>query len=545
MVFWSFSLILAVSFLGRQAQAVPRPRDDGGQARQHHQHPENPARIVMGDPTTTAAPVVSPSDPGLLRATSSASDILGPTGATSTITTSTIVASTSIASSTPAFSYFESKWVALPQYQADKPDPVSYQILVPPVSLNDTQPPFSPVLFVCQTSSDEPDHMTSSNTWAIAHVPSMCSSLCCFLAHLICSDPPNGAPINPNEQNEHISFLDIHLSNSVTVNSTARFFFCLANNTTYIDQFVCNSYGPIFTIEASQGNSRDLSPRQQLTAPDMPTFVLSITSFSPGISVDGATITATAPQATNPSISATVSLPPTDTITTTVQSTGTASAAPSSVTVHSNGLSTGAKVGIALGALLLVAALLLAALFFLRRKHRSRSPPPEQVMLTRDMHTDSFGRNALIMEKENGAHNNMANGASPVDETLPIQRQSVHSPTAYDSTPAAPYTGAASAVPRRKPTNASTVSRISGPASPRSIAVSTPPDEYEEYRDQPMPVYGDARHSPRVFSAGGRQGVEAPFLTEDGMSAEEVARLEEEERRIDAAIAEAERSGRR
>jgi hypothetical protein len=277
----------------------------------------------------------------------------------------------------------------------------------------------------------------------------------------------------------------------------------------------------------------------------MPTFVLSITSFSPGISVVGATITATAPQATNPSISATVSLPPTDTITTTVQSTGTASAAPSSVTVHSNGLSTGAKVGIALGALVLVAALLLAALFFLRRKHRSRSPPPEQVMLTRDMHTDSFSRNALIMEKENIAHNNIANGASPVDETLPIQRHSAHSPTAYDSTPAAPYTGAASAVPRRKPTNASTVSRISGPASPRSLAVSTPPDEYEEYRDQPMPVYGDARHSPRVFSAGGRQGVKAPFLTEDGMSAEEVARLEEEERRIDAAIAEAERSGRR
>lgn len=484
----------------------------------------------MGEPTTTAAPFLSPSNPDLLGATSSASDTLGPTGATSTITTSTFVLSTSIASSTPAFSYFESKWVALSHYRADKPDPVSYQILFPPVSSNGNLSPFSPVLFVCQTSGGL-DHMTSSNTWAIAHIPNV-----------------NGdAPINPNEQTEQNSFLDIQLSNSVTVNPSAMFFFCLANNTTYIDQFVCNSYGPFFTIEASQGNSRGLSPRQQLTAtiPDMPTFVLSITSFSSGISVVGATITATAPQATNPSISATVSLPPTDTITTTVQSTGTASAAPSSVTVHSNGLSTGAKVGIALGALVLVAALLLAALFFLRRKHRSRSPPPEQVMLTRDMHTDSFGRSAIMMEKENVANNNIANGASPVDETLPIQRHSAHSPTAYDSTPAAPYTGATSTVPRRKPTNASAVSRISGPASPRSLTVSTPPDEYEEYRDQPMPVYGDARHSPRVFSAGGRQGVKAPFLTEDGMSAEEVMRLEEEERRIDAAIAEAERSGRR
>jgi hypothetical protein len=77
------------------------------------------------------------------------------------------------------------------------------------------------------------------------------------------------------------------------------------------------------------------------------------------------------------------------------------------------------------------------------------------------------------------------------------------------------------------------------------LTVSTPPDEYEEYRDQPMPVYGDARHSPRVYSTEERQGVQAPFLTEEGMSAEEVARLEEEERRIDAAIAEAERNGRR
>jgi hypothetical protein len=182
MVFGGFSLILAVSFLGRQAQAVPRPRDEGGQAGQHHQHPENPARIKMGEPTTAAAaasPVVSPSNPGLLGVSSLASDTLPPTSAPSTVTTSTFVASTSIASSAPVFSYFESKWVALSHYRADKPDPVSYQILFPPVSSNGNLSPFSPVLFVCQTSGGL-DHMTSSNTWAIAHIPSMCSSLCCF-----------------------------------------------------------------------------------------------------------------------------------------------------------------------------------------------------------------------------------------------------------------------------------------------------------------------------------------------------------------------------
>jgi hypothetical protein len=318
------------------------------------------------------------------------------------------------------------------------------------------------------------------------------------------------------------------------------FFFCLANTPQLINNFVCNSFGPSFSINGTSKNRRDLDQRQVpvLTGvPNMPQTPLTITSYSATISALGASITNTVLPATTSSVMTTV----TGSVTTTISA--LPSTAPSSaVTVTSHGLSTGAKVGIALGALVLVAILLLAALFFLCRKHRSRSPPPERVMLTRDMHTDSFGRNALIAEKETAAANNIAN-ASPVDENLPIQRHSTHQP--YDSIPAAPYTESTSSVPRRKPTNASAVSRISGPASPRSLTVSTPPDEYEEYRDQPMPVYGDARHSPRVYSTEERQGVKAPFLSEEGMSAEEVARLEEEERRIDAAIAEAERSGRR
>jgi len=83
--------------------------------------------------------------------------------------------------------------------------------------------------------------------------------------------------------------------------------------------------------------------------------------------------------------------------------------------------------------------------------------------------------------------------------------------------------------------------------SPRSVSIPTSSlsEDFEEYHDMPMPVYGDARHSPRVYSAEGRAvGARAPFLSEEGMTPEEVARLEEEERRIDAAIAEAERSGR-
>lgn len=55
--------------------------------------------------------------------------------------------------------------------------------------------------------------------------------------------------------------------------------------------------------------------------------------------------------------------------------------------------------------------------------------------------------------------------------------------------------------------------------------------EHEPYRDTPH--YGDVRQP--------YPGVQAPFLSEPGMTDEELSRLEEEERAIDEAIAEAER----
>jgi hypothetical protein len=120
----------------------------------------------------------------------------------------------------------------------------------------------------------------------------------------------------------------------------------------------------------------------------------------------------------------------------------------------------------------------------------------------------------------------------------------------------APYNGPAGPgglAPRRNPTSATTntintvntvntvntnisrgMSDASGPISPRST-VRGDTDFEEPYHD--MPIYGDARHMPQVFPGA----LQAPFLTEPGMTDEELTRLEEEERRIDAAIAEAER----
>lgn len=81
----------------------------------------------------------------------------------------------------------------------------------------------------------------------------------------------------------------------------------------------------------------------------------------------------------------------------------------------------------------------------------------------------------------------------------------------------------------------------SGARSPRSGHG----EGFEQYHDV-VPIYGDARHVPQVLtgnstSRGVGVGVQSPFLSEEGMTPAEVARLEEEERRIDAAIAEAER----
>jgi hypothetical protein len=486
-----------------------------------------------GDPATTS-----------ITTTSSSSTSLSESSPTPTSTTG------------PTVTYFASTWnVPVGGFRAGVGESIFYKILDNVTLSNGAL--LDPVLFVLHTSVQAvtPNAMNSSNTWSVAQIPSMFSfsqylltACLTFLVDCSDSDCPDMLT-GPNAQNPTgitgitgttIDFLQGGTAGTGLDN--AEFFFCLANRPKYIDRLECGSYGPFFTINGFTSKRPGLSPRQlpqlSMPPPQMPTTVLSITSYSSIISVRGASITSTAPAQATSSIMATLSMPVS---TTTMTPTPSATSSSSPVSAH-HSFSTSAKVGIALGALVLVALVLLAALFFLRRKHRSRSSPPEQVMLTRDMHTDSFASNAIIAEKEATSANNIAN-ASPVDDNLPIQRHSAVQP--YDSVPAAPYTGDAASVPRRKPTNASAISRVSGPASPRSLTVSTPPDEYEEYRDQPMPVYGDARHSPRVYSTEERQGVKAPFLSEEGMSAEEVARLEEEERRIDAAIAEAERSGRR
>jgi hypothetical protein len=76
------------------------------------------------------------------------------------------------------------------------------------------------------------------------------------------------------------------------------------------------------------------------------------------------------------------------------------------------------------------------------------------------------------------------------------------------------------------------MSEASAPLSPRTErSLSTYSVPYSD-----IPTYGETRHTPQLYESPSQ----TPFLSEPGMSAEELSRLEEEERRIDAAIAAAE-----
>lgn len=141
-------------------------------------------------------------------------------------------------------------------------------------------------------------------------------------------------------------------------------------------------------------------------------------------------------------------------------------------------------------------------------------------MLTRDMHVDSFqSRNNILAEKDEIA-----------SSSTPLQNQNG----------SGNGQAAAVAVPRRKPIETTTQSTSSSNTNPniaRGVSTVSRVSEPNNTRS------GGTYHDNPTHTGGA--GTTVPFLAEEGMSAEEVARLEEEERRIDAAIAEAEgREGR-
>ncbi|KAH7417211.1 hypothetical protein BKA64DRAFT_293172 [Cadophora sp. MPI-SDFR-AT-0126] len=421
----------------------------------------------------------------------------------------------------------------------------------------DSEPIGGLSLILLQTTAQDESPIDSSNTQKLVDVqPGMCIYV---NTKDECNSTDTQFPVASSARaTSEATFLLSANSGVVGENGLDNFFFCISTKVNGRD--LCRFYSTVFNM--SNGNDATLSapiptgstPPVVKTNPDLnhiskrdltpPQTALEVTSTNTNF------LSMEETQTTTTAISTTVSPSPTTTLSLEVTVTGSSSGEATAVTAapsptvttaessKSGGLSIAAKVGIALGALAFALILLIIALLFLRRKHARRNQP-EQVMLTRSMHTDSFSRN-LITEKEDPT---ASAATTPIEETaLPIQR---HSAVAtYEPVPSASYAGAAAAIPRRKPTAATMVSTVSrglsttsgtsssGARSPRSG------EGFEQYHD--VPIYGDARHVPQVF-LGNAQPMQSPFLSEEGMTPEEVARLEEEERRIDAAIAEAER----
>ena len=411
--------------------------------------------------------------------------------------------------------------------------------------------------------------------------------------------PSNGPTVNvryniPLERRDPTETVPVYLkATDDTISTFLNLVFCIGPITRL--ENTCNFYSNIFDLEQQIGSTG--STTQGITGPTQ-TTVPSVVSTISALFPTSYTITSTAstPQLAivqlatappNPSSTGTLSASVASTVTIISTST-TALSTPeaTSSSKHTSGLSTGAKIGIALGSFALLSLLLLLALYVLRKQHSKRAmrkstSQPEQVLLTRDMHTDSFTRNQLILEKERNGSSTIVphdgidtplEGNSPTSSIVAAaqqqQRHSALSP--YEALPSAPYNGSIS--PRRKPAPSSPT-HAAFPLPPRSSSPqnnhpqsqnpnpnttspphsssstsSSPPTlalNFEAYHD--IPLYGDARHVPQVFTNSisereRERGIESPFLREEmeGMTPEEVARLEEEERRIDAAIAAAE-----
>ncbi|KAM3086666.1 hypothetical protein ACMFMG_000792 [Clarireedia jacksonii] len=367
------------------------------------------------------------------------------------------------------------------------------------------------------------------------------------------------------------------------------FFLCFADNKSQFT-FTCRSYSPFFGIElpspapakrqasdsalipgTSSGPSSTASGPAPLVSSiesKVQTLIstpLSVTASSIFLSQSGATASLAPTQQSSSSTStsyiATVTTPPSAN-TPTPTNAADVSSTPASKSSSSSGLSLGAKIGIALGALGFIFLLLLAALFLIRRRRRTHPPntsqtPENHLLASPFQNNDS--RDLYVAEK-------LAPTTIQEREThTPLTSYTEHDTSSHQHLPlpgSAFTTSTPVPISPRRSQAATTISRDASVAVSRAVSdasqVSRPGSRELGIGERSLfdqePYTDDVSHSgaggssssgnlnvPKVYKGA----LQAPFLSEPGMSAEEVARLEEEERRIDEAIAEAEEERKR
>ncbi|KAF7958927.1 hypothetical protein EAE96_002453 [Botrytis aclada] len=416
-----------------------------------------------------------------------------------------------------------------------------------------------------------------------------------------------------------VNLYNISTGLSTFTKPNSAFFLCFANGNDTVAGFLCESYSPYFQIlrNPTPHNLRREDTADSIAAESSSlsafasSFAAAITNYSPPIAPlsvtasttiflpSGGTVIPASTTAPNIPIStsyaSTVTTPlltPTGTDGL-ASATGTSDSSPStSTSSSSSGFSLGAKIGIALGAIILVFLLLLALLLLLRR--RRKNPPknpsrtPENLLLSSSLKHNNDSNSLFIAEKlaltdrsdtntpltsrgagilggtfdhDDDLHQDLPAPGSAFTANTPVPispRRSQAANTLRSDAIVSRAVSIASGISRPvSPVNSSAGNNIAGLSRENSrerIGERSIFDQ-DPYTDNigagassgTVGMNGDRNGSrtnldvPKVYKGA----LQVPFLSEPGMSAEEVARLEEEERRIDEAIAEAEEERRR
>ncbi|EPQ66439.1 Bgt-2525 [Blumeria graminis f. sp. tritici] len=398
-----------------------------------------------------------------------------------------------------------------PEIQLNKTTAINYQInlTIAASTVSDLS------IVLCQTAGTvlETNSIDETNSWKVLNV---LSGFCITNT----SPPPETCKNNPylGHGSVQLSVSKDAAFNSTGDDSLHNFFFCVTHKDT-TSSIECDYSSNLFNISPAASSAK---PSDTETLDTMPPF------FPPPIPMI-ATITSTKSTVLQ-----------TQTIPATLSSSSKSTSPASTSSAQKKHLSTSTTIGIAFGVFIVLVLLGFIALFFYRRSRTNK-----RAETARSHNNEPFLDRGHHAEKEN-VDSPTSNSGWIMSPTRGIDQSQdmVKGPEQIRSSlePASPtittnMTGGETESPmnpiaRR---SLSVVSRES--ATSVGVSPMLSPRSGSGYD-----AFGCASEELSGIDMGMSSGMSsaAPFLREEGMSPEEMARLEDEERRIDAAIAQAE-----
>ncbi|KAI0995618.1 hypothetical protein K3495_g12562 [Podosphaera aphanis] len=400
-----------------------------------------------------------------------------------------------------------------PTIQLNKTAAINYQVNL--TAAESTVQSLS--ISLCQTSSKTLLTADDTNSWTVL---TALSDIC-----LTNTFPDETCKNKPYEGRESLQLnLTTDASFNVTGDDTlTNFFFCFSNGASK-SSIICDYSSSLFDISPAVSGSK---PVDLDTLDTMPTSFPPPTHLSLAISTAKSTLLViqTPPPLTPSSIPV-----------------------PVSPNLPKKPLATGVKIGIGFGILSIFVLFGFLGLFLLRRSRLKKAS-----QANRSLDIDSFPDTNNHHEKNNcGLPTTPSGWANSQTRTLiPGQTPGQESGDTTYNRQMTPVPGSSAPMissknieldgnePISKPPvhNRRSMSVVSR-ESTGTVSISSIPSPQSTVFD----IYKDGLGNQARMSVGMGMGIgsTAPFLREEGMTPEELARLEDEERRIDAAIAEAE-----